>query len=370
VSKLPLVQGLRAVAALSLAMVHAKHDAGALAAAAGQAFVSHDRFPWVAGVDVFFVISGFVMVHASRGLFARPGASGVFLARRVARIVPLYWGTTTLYLAVALAVPSLLNSALLEPWPVLASYLFIPFARPDGAVQPIYSLGWTLNYEMFFYALFALAVALPLRRAVAALAATLAALAAFGALFRLPQPLAFWTDAIVLEFAFGLVIGLLRAEGMTLGRIERAALALLGVALLALDFTRGDLWAPLPRVLGWGLPAALIVAAAALGRERAPSANWATRLAVATGDASYALYLLHPFVIRGGRAFAMRTGLADVIGPWGFVALSLLAATVAALFVHRWFERPATERARRRLERSSAEKRPAGRGDAAQRQHS
>jgi exopolysaccharide production protein ExoZ len=348
-SKLLLVQVLRALAALSIAMLHAQHDAGMLAERAGVSFTPLDRFPWAAGVDVFFVISGFIMVHASRGLFGTPEARGVFLVRRVARIVPLYWTVTTLYLAIALGAPAVLNSVLGEPWQVIASYFFIPYTRPDGAAQPLYSLGWTLNYEMFFYGLFALAIVLPRRLAVAALTAGLLALVLLGRLAPLPQPFAFWTDSIILEFAFGLGLGLLRAAGVTLRGPVRGALAVIAIVLLALDLRDGGSWGALPRALAWGGPAALLVAAAALGHDRA-AGGLATRLGVAVGDASYALYLLHPFAIRGGRELAARTGLTSVVGPWGFVILALVAATLAALLVHRLFERPATEGARRRLE--------------------
>ena len=120
-------------------------------------------FPWLAGVDIFFVISGFIMVYASSRWFGSARAPRVFLAHRIARIVPLYWATMMVYLAVLLLTPWLLNSEYLAPHFVIASFLFIPAARPDGLVQPLYSLGWTLNYEMFFYALFAIAIAFPRR---------------------------------------------------------------------------------------------------------------------------------------------------------------------------------------------------------------
>ena len=88
-SKLVPVQVLRALAALSIAMLHAQHDAGTLAERLGQSFTPIDAFPWEAGVDVFFVISGFIMVHASAPLFGRAEARSTFLVRRVARIVPI-----------------------------------------------------------------------------------------------------------------------------------------------------------------------------------------------------------------------------------------------------------------------------------------
>ena len=161
-----------------------------MAAKLGLSFEPLEALPWAAGVDVFFVISGFVMVHASRGLFARPGASGVFLARRLARIVPLYWGTTTLYLAVALAAPCLLNSALLEPWPVLASYLFIPFdaARRRGPADLFARLDAELR-DVLLRALRARRRAAPAGERSRRSPQRLLALAAFGGSSALPQPL-------------------------------------------------------------------------------------------------------------------------------------------------------------------------------------
>jgi peptidoglycan/LPS O-acetylase OafA/YrhL len=349
VSKLFLVQTLRGVAALSIAVLHAQHDAVALAAATANGWAPPLNLPWAAGVDVFFVISGFIMVHASRDLFQREGARGAFLARRVARIVPLYWAVTTLYLALAVVAPGLLNSELLAPWPVLASYLFIPVERPDGVVQPLYSLGWTLNYEMFFYALFALAIVLPYRRAIATLAGAILALVALGSAFPLPQPFAFWTSPILLEFVFGLALGHLRAQGVTIGRPVQLALVLAGLALLALDLTSPAGPVVVSRALAWGVPAACFVAAASLGREGPSPRNAATRFGVALGDASYALYLLHPFAIRGVRSLAAATGLGAALGPAGFILLALAVAILASLAVHRTFELTATAWLRQRL---------------------
>ena len=354
VSKLPYVQILRAFAALCVAAVHAQNDAGLVMARAGGSFTTSTSFPWLAGVDIFFVISGFIMVHASRRLFGAPGGARIFLSHRIARIVPIYWATTALYLVVALISPALLNTDYVSPSFVAASLLFIPMARPDGLVQPIYSLGWTLNYEMFFYALFAAAVVLPRRRAVPALILVLMLLVGFGNGFApLPQPLGFWCDPIILEFALGMALGYLSEEGVALGRPLRIGLALIGLALLCLDFTKEGLTPALPRSLAYGLPAALLVAAAGLAPQRIQAPGQAygqmMRLGVALGDASYALYLLHPFVIRALRELWVRGGLAHLTGPLGFVVVALACASAVAVLVNQRLEMPVTAQARRAL---------------------
>jgi peptidoglycan/LPS O-acetylase OafA/YrhL len=353
------LQALRAVAALMVAVHHGQAEAQTLAARFGLTFTPFEALPWMAGVDIFFVISGFVMVHASHGLFAQPGAARLFLARRIARIVPLYWAATTLFLLVMLAVPGLVNTGGIDAADIAASYLFWPNARPDGAIQPVYSLGWTLNYEMFFYVLFALALFLPLRRAVAAVVLGLAMLVALMATpwgQGAPVPLRFWGSPIVLEFAFGMGIALARHEGIRFTGSFRLLLVAASVATLALDgFARAQ--TGLDALLYHGLPAAGLVAAATLGVEPAGRATgraeqWPSRL----GDASYALYLLHPFALRAVREAFVRTGtllpgmlLPGSVLPLVYLIVALIAASVTALVAYRLFELPVTRRMRRLL---------------------
>ncbi len=103
------------------------------------------------GVEIFFVISGFVMTHvAGEGAFS-PGA---FAVRRIMRIVPLYWVCTLLVFAVALVAPALFKTTTADVKHLVLSLFFIPAPDPQAASdwRPLFKLGWTLNYEMFFYA--------------------------------------------------------------------------------------------------------------------------------------------------------------------------------------------------------------------------
>ena len=332
--KLGAIQGLRAFAALLIVIHHGQAEVAALADRAGLAFAPVAGLPWPAGVDVFFVVSGFIIVHASAPLYGRPGGRARFLAHRVARLVPLYWLVTALYLALALAVPALLNGAgPLTPGTVAAAFLFWPVARPDGAVQPLYGLGWGRG------------------RAVAWLAAALAGLVALGLTVPdLPTPLAFWGSPIVLEFALWAALGLARARGLRLSPGPRLALAAAGVVSLAAAGDPDPLWRPLV----YGGPALLLVAAAALGREAERRGNRITGAVVALGDASYALYLVHPFVLRATREIVLRLGLVPVLGPWGALGLMLGLSVLAALAVTRFVEAPLTRAVRRRLDPGGA----------------
>ncbi|PIK69964.1 acyltransferase, partial [Methylobacterium frigidaeris] len=102
--------------------------------------------------------------------------------------------------------------------------------------------------------------------------------------------------------------------------------------------------------VAWGGPATLLVAAAALGPAGAASPR--LRPAVILGDASYALYLAHPFVVRGLRVIAEATGLTAPIGPGPLALLMVVLASIAALLLHRIVERPLTRAARTLLEPS------------------
>lgn len=340
------IQVLRALAAFMVAVHHVQPDAAIVAARAGLTFARSDLLPWMAGVDIFFVVSGFIMVHASRELFGRPGAAPTFLKRRLARIVPLYWAMTSLFLLAGLAMPAALNSGVPGLGQILASYLFWPAVSTQGVVQPVYSLGWTLNYEMLFYVLFAAGLLLPGRRTLPAVALVLAVLVgAEGLTGPLPLPFGFWGQPIVLEFAAGMGIAVLRQRGLRFHGLSRVAIAAAGIAVLLAAARGGECADGWSLVLWRGGAAVLLVLAAACGREGIVPVRPVRALA-AVGDASYALYLVHPFVIRGLREAMLRAGL-----PWPhlYIVLALAGAVLAALLLHHGLERPATRLMRRWL---------------------
>jgi exopolysaccharide production protein ExoZ len=302
------VQILRAVAALGVLVAHMFGGVGQF------------------GVDLFFVISGFIIVYSMERYYSRPGASLAFARKRLIRIVPMYWIATAVLLAhVLLTYPSL-SAANMSVQQIVASLLFVPWAAPSGAVVPVHGVGWSLNYEFFFYVLFAGAVILPRIQAVLAVTVVLVAGALFTAIYPLPLPLGYWFQPIVLEFIMGMGLALLFRTGFQLPGWARAALVGLAIGALALNLG-------LPRVLIWGLPAVALVAAAVLGTD-VPRVWGLSRL----GDASYSLYLLHPFVLAVPR-IALGPELATTTPV---VLLGGVAACLVAVLAYGWVERPIT----------------------------
>lgn len=125
------LQICRGVAALLVVIGHSLHDYDAIAARAGLP-ADGAIFNWGCGVDIFFVISGFIMVHVASDDFTKPHAGANFILKRIARIVPLYWSMTTLVIVGGIIAPRLLNEPIGGVWHAVASYLFIPDKRAAG----------------------------------------------------------------------------------------------------------------------------------------------------------------------------------------------------------------------------------------------
>lgn len=342
-AKLESVQILRALAA---SVVVAGHVIAASARFCAENGCHFQRWPIAtgAGVDLFFVISGFIMVVASGRMFgARTGARD-FMVRRLIRIVPLYWAVTTFSLLLTFiggrhALPPL-NA-------VLASYFFIPYdttGRNDGFVFPIVDLGWTLNYEMMFYALFAIFISQCRGRCIILVTAALGAIIALGAAAEPTQAaLRFWTQSISIEFVAGMWIAHLYLNGkLSLPTPVRALLAIGAIIFLAANPLTA-LHAPttpndFDRVLGWGAPAALLLVSAVAGPF--PWRGWLERCFVLIGDASYSLYLTHPFwILLLTRSL---NSLQLELSVWIFAGLAFLGSIAVAVVVHLVFERPVT----------------------------
>lgn len=330
-SRLDSLQWLRALAAIMVLVGHvieeAAHYRGLTLAAAA--------LPWTRGVDIFFVISGFVITLSMFRFAGSLHGAGAFFLRRILRVVPLYWLFTTLMVITLLVVPSGVKDTELDPAQFLSSYLFLPYERHDGRIAPVLSLGWTLNYEMFFYVLASAFLVLRWSRAVAGLIAALALLALAGAVFDFPHTaLQFWTNSIVLEFGFGVLLALLwKRRGTQHVPLLAAGLVLAGLAALVMLHDT-----PLPRAIAAGLPALLIVAGPVL--FLVPSPGPLNQAGLALGDASYALYLSHRFVLRLATLALLPLLPAGPDGTIVFVILVTVAATAFSLAVYRHIERP------------------------------
>lgn len=292
----------------------------------------------VAGVDLFFVLSGFIMA-AVAGVSLGPAE---FLWRRIVRIYPTYWLVSIAVLAVTLVAPGIVNSSITGPLSLWRSFMLVP-----GPTVPLLAVGWTLEYEMYFYLVFAafLAARLPILAGLLAWAIILIVITMAAPDQVAASPiLRVVTSPLTAEFMIGAVIGTLWRNRRTPGA---AAALVIGVAGLAfsIDYlapavslatsSQLDLW----RVGIFGAPCAFIIYGLG-GLEYRHRVRVPTTL-VLIGDASYAIYLSHVLVISTvGRALAPFAPAGGVRISIMVVAVGWIAANLGGVLLHLLFERP------------------------------
>lgn len=245
--------------------------------------------PGAAGVDLFFVISGFIMAQVARGR-----APADFLRDRALRILPTYYAALLVHLLLV--------------QPAWDGDRMVASLRLDPLVVTYLHQSWTLTYELIFYA--GCAAYLWVGRPALMLAPLLLAAAAIMS----NRWLDFAGDPLILEFLGGVALAHVpRRHGL-------AALLAAPVAFLAFQALE------LHRAVAFGVPSLLLVHAA-LSQERRLGGAWLP-VGLAIGDASYSIYLVH-------------LSVGQLLLPFdiGWVSAALLSVGGGLIF-YRWVERP------------------------------
>ncbi len=307
------IQYLRAIAALAVVVFHAGERSG-----------MHFTIG-AAGVDIFFVVSGFIMMAISDN---RPTSPASFLRNRFLRIAPSYWAATAIMLAGAIV--GLFPNLQISLGHTLASFLFLPARSPStGDLWPVLVQGWTLNYEIFFYVIFALTLLARPGLRLALLAVVFGALVLAGLLARPADPvIAFYTAPVILEFVAGAALAKLWRRQIlppvSLGMIMVAA-ALGGFAAIQILQMEFGPWScgPLAVMLVYG---ALSIEASGRLPILAPLAY--------LGDSSYSIYLWHTFAI------SVMLKIAGSLPSSMLLCACVIAGTIAGIIAYEGLERP------------------------------
>lgn len=346
------VQYLRGVAALMVVFFHSRSYFTDLAAWTGVG---------ARGVDIFFVISGFIMAHSTRHIehassIARESIA--FLTKRIIRVVPLYWvallWTSGPYwidwLPTATSAMDIYQNHHLELTSLIKDFFFIPHASLDpddeGDAYPIVIQGWTLNYEMFFYGLFALAMFFRKHRLIAA-SLVLITLVLSGRLHKFGDITSlFYTSKILIEFVFGMMVFhvYIKTQHMSFDRNTLLVLGVIGFVLLNSGSVVNDKF-----VLA---PAAAIITLVFIHAFR----DAHVRSLKILGDASYSIYLFHPAVFEFVRGFIRYIGLGKegYLNITTIVIMQVIPAVIIGIVIYYVIEKPMLKGLRALLERARA----------------
>jgi exopolysaccharide production protein ExoZ len=319
---------MRGVAALSVVACHLLITRFASGAEAGflNALIGLLR----TGVDLFFVISGFVIALAAAEIGKAEGRHGTlnFAFRRFARIYPLYW---------AVLVAAVLSSSVIAPqgWPdipqtLTASYIFLAVDWNWFVPQ-----AWSLAYEVYFYLAVAMVLLLVPSRVIETLVVAVCVLALLD--FWLQMPDAYGHRPLTLEFGFGVFIAFLTtrnfARGWPVSLAMSAVFYAAGIYLDSWQWINGY-----PRVATFGVGAALLIySVVAAERSGATFPGWLLYL----GKISYSLYLWHLLLLTWLASFGGQAWPDIVVLP---VWLAFILAISAASY--QWIERPVQRWAR------------------------
>jgi peptidoglycan/LPS O-acetylase OafA/YrhL len=290
------------------------------------------------GVDIFFVISGFIIA------FVLNKNTRFFLVKRFARIIPMYYLFTFLLILAWLLYPSGFKNVVVNTEAILKSLFFIPYYVGDSG--PILSLGWTLNYEIYFYVLAGFSAWLLRSPGKGLLATAIIIVLIDGWMFLTQsenQYIRFYGNPVTLEFLYGILLYYIttwkkeRLSSQAIVTTFAVAAAGALVLLFCFDYFRireNRQWV-------FGIPAFFLVLFSIISdKQKSGTGIWYNILYEA-GNASYVIYLLHPFVIY----FYIR-----IVNPrlpsgvlFSILELPLMLGTVVgiSIFVHRYAEKPA-----------------------------
>ena len=332
---IPGIQYLRGLAALMVVVFHMSYQLSRI-------YPLYQVDTLASGVDIFFVISGFVMIYSTNG--GSRFSPSAFMLNRVVRIAPLYWAATFLTIFAIIFAPGLVKTAKLAFPHALLSLLFIAVPNPVGLhISPLVVVGWTLNLEMFFYLIFAGAIALGRRsssRVGTYVLTALCALAIAGLILRVQGVAGFYVNPLLLEFAYGIVLAMVYRRSPRVWPRWAAWLGLAVILVLVLP-PEGDTTF---RCFRYGLPATLLVMLATyvnLPRWRLPH-----RL----GDISYSLYISHFFTLSAFAQIWRKLPKGHVeTNIISFYAVGTVCAVIVAYCCWRWVETPLTALAKRLL---------------------
>ncbi|MFB9983896.1 acyltransferase family protein [Mesorhizobium kowhaii] len=333
------LQILRAIAAFGVIVRHTLEMSNG--SEAGRFSPDWITASGAAGVDLFFVISGFIMVYVSFPPGQAADTPKRFIVKRATRIFPLYWICSAAI--VAISAVGFLKNKNIDLYTILNSALILP---GDKLVY----VAWTLSYELYFYIIFSICLNIGkmFSTSISVILLMIGGIV-LGREIQNSTYYDFFSSPLVLEFCFGIALALFFSAGkkwkvpLALGALGFLIIIVSPIFLPHPDALPGS------RVIVWGLPATLIVAAF-LEVKRPQSI--AGRATVLLGDASYALYLTHIFVMMA-YGWVIKSTFVGGMSQAVFAPVIIFLCLIVGVLTHVFVERPALDLVRRVTRRQS-----------------
>jgi exopolysaccharide production protein ExoZ len=302
------------------------------------------------GVDIFFIISGFIIAYMVNK------NTNNFMWKRIIRLSPLYYLATFLTLSLALIKPLWFKHVVVNGEAIFKSVLYIPY-RIDHS-GPILSLGWTLNNEMFFYLVMFLCILFIENKKYLVLACGtfltvfLVVLNCISADYYIFN---FYKNGLLPEFILGLGLyyfwDLYRSE-MKKSFFLNLIIVLVGLGAL-LFMIYNDLtqeFSYLGRNFTRGIPSLLFVYAFLFFENKINGNNLFVKWGLKLGDASYAMYLFHPFIV----FFILRIIFPMTIGTSSSflielakLLVTLIVVCIGSILIYEMIDKPLMEKIRK-----------------------
>jgi len=300
------------------------------------------------GVDVFFVISGFIISYISRAEHGVASAKD-FMLRRWVRVAPAYYiASIILFILFFLSQ----HFAFHAPQ-VIKTFTILPlFDHGPRYWSPVLVIGWTLSFEFLFYILSAILIAFSIARKDAALLLVLTILYLFGVFVPVSNAqFNFVTSPMILEFGFGVIIAMVYKQRRLVPPVISVTLVVTGLAMFARLIWQGyggvsELFFILEsksveqRIILWGLPAAALCAGAIWLEKAKPHLIGSNRFLLLLGDASYSIYLAHPLCYAMLGSLVKRVPFLAQLQGDVLILIFMTLATASGILFHFYIEKP------------------------------
>ncbi len=297
-----------------------------------------------AGVDIFFVISGFIMVLTSFDRFDQKGASIKFLKARIRRILPTYYLFTTVTVIILLVFPDLYQTLRFNPEQTICSYLLLLSNDITGNPGTLIGVGWTLSFEAFFYIVFAIMLNFEKKYLLPSLTILFSIGVIVGYIFEKPHPSTIViTNPLLFEFLFGCCLGFIYKKEVSFNKYALLLSIVIGFVWIYSAGETGWVKGFLDRnrVFAFGIPSMIVVAGSVLLEKEIGFKIHKSLLTI--GDSSYSLYLSHQYTLQACSLLLFPLLIAYNVPSIIVVTIGIGITVLFGLVSYLLFEKPVSK---------------------------